>query len=283
MLEKTGTLYLVGTPIGNLEDMTYRAVRILEEVDIIAAEDTRNTRKLLSHFSIHTPLTSYHEHNKDEKGIYLLEQLRLGKDIAVVSDAGLPGIADPGSKLAADAIAENLSVVPIPGANAALTALIASGLDTRTFVFCGFLPKTSKKRQERLLDLQNYQETLLFYEAPHRLLKVLTEMREILGGDRRVVLARELTKKFEEYQRGSLLEITNQLEESHLRGEYVIVLEGRREKVSDQIPELSPLEYYQKLLVQGKQKKEAMRDTAKQYHISRREVYQLCLQQKEEN
>lgn len=205
--EKTaGTLYLVATPIGNLEDMTYRAVRVLGEVDVIAAEDTRHTRGLLTHFDIHTPLVSYHEHNKDTAGPPLVERLLAGENIACVSDAGLPGIADPGADLARRAIAVGITVTVLPGANAALTGLIASGLDTVRFSFVGFLPRTKDKRRELLAEIKSHRETLIFYEAPHRLADSLKELTAGLGGSRPAVLCRELTKKYEEYRRGTLQE-----------------------------------------------------------------------------
>ena len=198
---KNGCLYLVATPIGNLEDMTYRGVRILNEVDLIAAEDTRNTRKLLSHYDIHTALTSYHEHNKFEKGPQLITKLQEGLNIAVVSDAGLPGIADPGTHLAQLAIQEGIKVTPIPGANAALSALICSGIDTRKFTFIGFLPKTSKKRKELLESIKLREETLIFYETPYHLKDMLKELMNVLGKDRQASTCRELTKKFEKFKK----------------------------------------------------------------------------------
>ena len=185
-----GTLYLVATPIGNLEDMTYRSVRILGEVGLIAAEDTRHTRKLLAHYDIHTPLTSYHEHNKLTKGPELIAYLQGGGDLVCVSDAGLPGIADPGSHLAGLAIAAGIRVTPLPGANAALSALICSGLDTTVFTFVGFLPRTTKKRRETLERVKEHSETLLFYEAPHHLRATLAELAAALGAGRKAVAAR---------------------------------------------------------------------------------------------
>ncbi|MDU6903015.1 MAG: 16S rRNA (cytidine(1402)-2'-O)-methyltransferase, partial [Veillonella sp.] len=198
-----GALYLVPTPIGNLEDMTYRSVRILGEVDAIAAEDTRHTGILLKHFDIKKPLISYHEHNKEEKGAYILELLLEGQSIACVSDAGMPAISDPGADLVTKAIEEGIAVVPLPGANAALTALIASGLDTKSFTFAGFLPKRGKHRIEELKRLSQVTGTLLFYEAPHRLQEVLQDMYEVFG-NRSITVARELTKKFETFVRTDL-------------------------------------------------------------------------------
>lgn len=277
-IETTGTIYLVGTPIGNLEDMTFRAIRILQEVDMIAAEDTRNTRKLLSHFDIHTPMVSYHEHNKQTKTSELVNEVLHGKSIAIVSDAGLPGIADPGTDLVQAAIEANLNIVPIPGANAALTALIASGLSTIQFGFIGFLPKTSKHRQEMLVQLQNRTDTLLIYESPHRLVATLNDLATILGSTRRLVLARELTKKFETFWRGTIEEALAMYATEKPRGEFVIILEGGVATSNQEYPELSPIEYVHLLLAEGMSKKEAMRKAAVRYNLSRRDIYQLLLE-----
>ncbi len=277
--KKPGTLFLCATPIGNLGDMTYRAVRILGEVPLIAAEDTRRTRQLLTHFGLSTRLVSYHEHNKDEKGPRLIEWLLSGNDLACVSDAGLPGIADPGSQLAADAIAEGICVVPIPGANAALSALIASGLDTTRFSFVGFLPRTKEKKRECLAEISGRKDTLIFYEAPHRLGET---MKAILGalGDRPAVLARELTKKFEEFRRGNLSELLAWCEENQLRGEFVIVVSGAEEsrKTSTESPPEDAAAIVRRLTADGMAKKEAIRETAKRTGLSRRDVYQAVLE-----
>ena len=202
-MEQTGRLYLCGTPIGNLGDITYRAVETLRAADCIAAEDTRHTRALLAHYDIHTPMTSYHEHNKDAKGPELIARLLAGETIVCVSDAGLPGIADPGGDLAQRAIAEGIPVTPLPGANAALSGLICAGLPLEGFVFVGFLPRKDKKRRELLARMAGYLETLIFYEAPHRLRETLAVLAETLGAERRACAARELTKKFEEFRRPS--------------------------------------------------------------------------------
>ncbi len=273
-------LYLVATPIGNLEDMTYRAVRILQEVDLIAAEDTRNTRKLLSHYDIHTPLTSYHEHNKFTKGPELVKKLQEGLQIAAVSDAGLPGISDPGTHLAQLAIAENIKVSPIPGANAALSALICSGLDTVNFTFIGFLPKTTKKRLAVLHDLKTRKETLIFYETPYHLKNTLKELVNTFGEMRAAATCRELTKKFEEFNRGSLAQLNDYYHENEPRGEFVIIVAGNdnnEEDISSTEISLSPVQYVEKLMNEGIDKKEAMRMTAKALNISRRDVYQALL------
>ncbi len=203
---KTGVLYLVGTPIGNLEDMSYRAIRILQEADIIAAEDTRNTLKLSNHFDIHTPFMSYHEHNLEAGGRKILDLLLEGKVVALVSDAGMPCISDPGADIAEKAIAEGIAVVPVPGPNAAISALVASGISTQPFLFYGFLDRQKKKRREQLELLQFRQETLLFYEAPHRLKETLRALQDQFGADRRITLARELTKRFEQFMRGTIEE-----------------------------------------------------------------------------
>ena len=277
---KTGTLYLCATPIGNLEDMTYRAVRVLGEVDLIAAEDTRHTRHLLTHFDIHTKLASYHEHNKFEEGPKLIEFLLAGHDVACVSDAGLPGIADPGGHLAQLAIEAGVRVTPLPGANAALSALICSGLDTARFNFVGFLPKTAKKRAEVLAEIKGCRETLIFYEAPHRLKASLKEITAALGGERRAAACRELTKKFEEFQRGTLADILAYYGANEPRGEFVLIVEGAAEASEDeQTAEIrDPAELCQALISQGMDKKEAMRETAKRLNISRRDVYQALLE-----
>lgn len=273
-----GTLYLCATPIGNLEDMTYRAVRILGEVELIAAEDTRHTRQLLTHFAIHTKLTSYHEHNKFTKGPELIDYLRSGKDLVCVSDAGLPGICDPGSHLAELAIAQGIRVSPLPGANAGLSALICSGLDTTLFTFVGFLPRTAKKQQEKLGQVQDYAGTLIFYEAPHHLKGTLKAIYSVLG-DRKAVLGRELTKKFEEFRRGTLSELLAYYESEAPRGEFVILVAGtsENETKAEPIINASPVELCQKFIAEGMDKKEAMRKTAKTLGISRREVYKSLL------
>lgn len=277
-LEK-GCLYLVATPIGNLEDMTYRGVRILSEADLIAAEDTRNTRKLLAHYDIHTPLTSYHEHNKLVKGPQLVEKLKDGLNIAVVSDAGLPGIADPGTHLAQLAIAEDIRVVPIPGANAALSALICSGIDTVKFSFIGFLPKTAKKRRELLTGIKNRTETLIFYETPYHLKDMLKELIQVFGENRQAATCRELTKKFEEFKRGTLMYLQDYFAQNEPRGEFVVIVAGADEHEAIQENfSLSPVEYVQKLIDEGISKKEAIKTAAKKLNIAKRDVYQAVLE-----
>ena len=273
-----GSLYIVGTPIGNLEDMTYRGVRTLSEVGLIAAEDTRHTRKLLAHYDIHTKLTSYHEHNKQEKGPKLIAYLQSGGDLACVSDAGLPGIADPGSHLVQLAIAAGISVVPLPGANAALCALVCSGLDTAAFSFAGFLPRTGKKRREILEQLQNRRETLIFYEAPHHILETLRDIAAAFGPDRPAAIARELTKCHEEFRRGSLADLLAWCESEAPRGEFVLLTAGHGgmpelEQPNQPSASRNPAVLYEELLSTCGDRKEALRETAKQLGMGRREVY----------
>ncbi len=277
-----GTLYLCATPIGNLEDMTYRAVRVLSEVALIAAEDTRHSRKLLSHFNIHTPLVSYHEHNKAEQGPKLLQRLAAGEDVAVISDAGLPGISDPGADLVAEAVAQGILVTALPGANAALTGLICSGLDTTSFIFAGFLPKTTKKRREALEHFALMRETLIFYEAPHRMRQTLKEMRTAFGADRKVVAGRELTKKFEEFIRGDLEQVMQHFAEHEPRGEFVIVVAGAGQ--ADTVKEIqvygTPAEEVARLVASGTDRKLALKEVALKLGLSKRTVYQAVLEEK---
>ncbi len=218
-----GTLYIVATPIGNLEDITFRAVRVLKEVDLIAAEDTRHSRKLLSHYGIAKPLTSYFDHNKDFKGNYILERLAEGLSVALVSDAGTPCISDPGYQLVRDAVVAGIPVVPIPGPSAAVTALSAAGLPTDSFAFLGFLPNRQGKRRERLARLAGEERVLVFYESPRRLLAMLADLCAACG-DREVVIARELTKVYEEFVRGRVTEVMERLQEREIRGEVVILV-----------------------------------------------------------
>lgn len=274
-----GVLYLCATPIGNLEDMTYRAVRMLGEVSLIAAEDTRHTRQLLTHFDIHTRLTSYHEHNKRTKGPELIAYILQGNDLICVSDAGLPGICDPGSHLAELAIAAGIRVSPLPGCNAGLSALICSGLNTTLFTFAGFLPKTGKRQQEAIARIRNYEGTLIFYEAPHHLKATLKQLEEGLG-NRHAVLGRELTKKFEEFRRGTLQELMDYYQENDPRGEYVILVEGASEETAAATAETLPQDpavLCRQLVEAGMDKKSAMRETAKKLGLSRRDVYQAML------
>ena len=224
-----GVLYLVSTPIGNLDDITLRALKVLKEVDLVAAEDTRHTGILLKHYGLHKSIISYHDFNKERKAPFLIEQLKAGKSVAVTSDAGTPGISDPGYLLVQQAIRESIRVVPIPGASAFLSALVVSGLPTDKFVFEGFLSPKQGKRRKRLEALQGEQRTIILYESPHRFAKTLDDISEVLG-QRKMVIARELTKKFEEIIRGTPEEIKQSLGERKIKGELVILIEGKREK-----------------------------------------------------
>ncbi len=283
MLEKLGILYLCATPIGNLEDMTYRAVRVLGEVGIIAAEDTRHTRKLLSHFDIHTRLISYHEHNKAERGPEIVQRLLAGEDVAVVSDAGMPGISDPGSDLVAQAIASGITVVPLPGANAALSALVCSGLDTTLFTFIGFLPKGKKKRRELIASLVTNPYTMVFYESPHHIKTTLSELSSALG-ERPAVAARELTKKFEEFIRGTLASIEVHFSQCDPRGEFTLIVGGQTEDQRSELvtePLLSLSDGIAALMASGITKKDAIKAIAKERGLPKREVYQAALEKED--
>ena len=272
---KPGTLYIVGTPIGNLEDMTFRAVRILQGVDAIAAEDTRHTGKLLHHFQITTPQVSYHEHNRITRTGELVERLQQGQAIALVSDAGMPGISDPGYELVKACVEAGLTVVPIPGCSAVVAALTASGLPSDRFVFEGFLPAKPKDRRAHLEQLKSESRTLVFYEAPHRLRQTLQDLL-MLGGDRAIVLARELTKLHEEFWRGTIAEAVDPYRDREPMGEFTLVLAGA---------ELNPLilsdealkAELQTLINQGISRSEASRQLAQQTALPRRQIYQLAL------
>lgn len=277
-----GKLYVVATPIGNLADVTQRSLDTLREVDVIACEDTRQTRKLLTHFQIDKRLVSYHEHNKEGSGAGLMQWLAEGKQIALVSDAGMPAISDPGADLVRDATEAGYPVIPVPGANAALAALVASGLPTDRFVFVGFLPREKKDRSGELERLRRYPETLLIYEAPHRLTKTLEDMLEAWG-DRRVAVARELTKRYEEFVRGTLSSVLVYFQETVIRGEFVIVVEGYRGDGDGVLPQeevefwagwdvVRHVDYY---VQQGMTPKEAVKRTAQDRGENKRDVYQI--------
>ena len=267
-------LYLCATPIGNLEDMTFRAIKILREVNLIAAEDTRRTRKLLTHFDIHTPLIRFDENCKESVGEKILQRLRAGESVAVVSDAGMPAISDPGADLVRLALGAGVEVCPIPGANAALSALICSGLDTTKFLFAGFAPKTKKNRREFLEKLSTIEATIIFYEAPHRLKTFLTELAEVFG-NRHATLARELTKVHEEFLRGTLDELIDTLDEP--RGEFVVVVEGQTSQAVSPPVNETVAQVVQKFIDAGHDKKSAMREAAKIFNVSRREIYNELL------
>ena len=279
--DKYGTLYLCATPIGNLEDMTPRALRMLQEADLIAAEDTRHTLQLLNHFDIKGRLVRYDEHSKEKQGAYLLQQLLEGKSIALVSDAGFPGIADPGEALAHDAIAQGVRVVPVPGANAALCALIASGLPTYPFFFGGFLPKSKRNRREQLELWQHIPATMILYEAPHRIVEVL---KDILAcwGDRPLAAARELTKLHEEFYRGTVSGCLSWLEENSPRGEFCLVLGAGDGKAATEEQQLEPLDEVRRLMAEGVDKKSALAQVAKKRKIPKRELYNQLISEGEE-
>lgn len=271
-----GKLYLVGTPIGNLEDITLRAIRTLREVDLIAAEDTRRTGKLLQHLNLSTPQISYHEHSPNSRIDELMEQLQQGKNIALVTDAGMPSISDPGVKLVQAAIALSLRVIPIPGGTAAISALAASGLATDRFIFEGFLPLKEKERQGRLELLRSETRTVVLYEAPHRLVKTLTDLATVVGEAREIVLGRELTKIYEEFWRGSLDKAISLYTQRQPKGEYTLVLKGAAE-TNLMMSEAELKVELQQLLEQGMTRSQASRHLAQSTSLSRREIYQLDL------
>ncbi|AFZ25981.1 putative S-adenosylmethionine-dependent methyltransferase, YraL family [Cylindrospermum stagnale PCC 7417] len=273
---KPGTLYVVGTPIGNLEDMTFRAVRILQTVDLIAAEDTRHTGKLLQHFQVKTPQMSYHEHNRHSRVPELIELLVDNKAIALVSDAGMPGISDPGYELVIACIEAGIRVVPIPGASAAITALSASGLPTDRFSFEGFLPAKGQQRREHLESLQAESRTLIFYESPHRLRETLQDLGEVWGSDRQIVLARELTKLYEEFWRGTIAEAIALYSQREPQGEYTLLVAGNPPSQL-QLTEAQLKAELQQIMKQGISRSQASRQLAKSTSISRRHLYQLAL------
>lgn len=270
----TGCLYLVPTPIGNLGDMTYRAVETLKQVDLIASEDTRNTQKLLNHFEIETKQISFHEHNTAQRIPQLIEKMQAGTTIAQVSDAGMPSISDPGKELVAACVAAQIAVVPLPGANAGLTGLIASGLVPQPFYFYGFLDRKNSLQVDELQALKQHQETMIFYEAPHRLKKTISNMASVFGDDHQVVLARELTKKYEEFIRGTLGEIKQWTQDTQIRGEFVIMVAGF-DQVLSASPEIAlPINEQIDLLIEaGKPVNAAIKEVAKQNGLNRQDVY----------
>ncbi|MBS2772717.1 16S rRNA (cytidine(1402)-2'-O)-methyltransferase [Anoxybacillus rupiensis] len=272
-----GTLYIVPTPIGNLEDITFRALRVLKEADMIAAEDTRQTKKLLNHFEITTPIISYHEHNKYTAGKKIVEWLQEGKTIALVSDAGMPAISDPGYDLVAAALEERCPVVPLPGANAALTSLVASGLPTEHFYFFGFLDRAKKEKKQQLEALKNIRDTMIFYESPHRLADTLAEMHEVMG-ERKIAIGRELTKRFEEFIRGTISEVIEWTKNGEIRGEFCIIVEGAKEneeQVSDWWHSLSVSEHVDYYIDEKHLSvKDAIKEVAKDRKVPKREIYQ---------
>ncbi|OIJ17564.1 16S rRNA (cytidine(1402)-2'-O)-methyltransferase [Anaerobacillus alkalilacustris] len=273
-----GALYLVPTPIGNLEDITYRALTILKEVDVIAAEDTRQTKKLCNHFEISTKLVSYHEHNKESSGNKLLEEIRTGKKVALVSDAGMPAISDPGYELVASCIEEEIAVIPLPGANAALPALVASGLPTECFFFYGFLHRQKKEKKKQLEAIAMVKSPIIFYESPHRLKETLQILLDQFG-DRKISVCRELTKKFEEFLRGQISEVIEYYEQEDPRGEYCLVVEGSVEEFKENEiewwSELTIIQHIDHYIALKLSSKEAIKQVAKDRGLQKREVYQL--------
>lgn len=278
----SGTLYLVATPIGNLEDMTFRAVRILKEVDLIAAEDTRNSIKLLNHFEIDTPMTSYHEFNKVDKAIQLIAKLRDGQNIAVVTDAGTPGISDPGEELVAMCYEAGIEVTSVPGPAACITAVTMSGQACRRFAFEAFLPKDKKERRRVLEETKNETRTIIIYEAPHHLIGTLKELRDVLGENRGITLCRELTKKHEEKEKTTLGEALKIYETKEPRGEYVLVIAGKSkaevvEEARAAFEDMTIEEHMDMYLSQGMDKKDAMKAVAKDRGVSKRDIYNALL------
>ena len=278
-----GKLYLCATPIGNLEDMTYRVVRTLKEVDLIGAEDTRNSIKLLNHFEIETPMQSYHEFNKYDKAKELVQMMLDGKDIALITDAGTPGISDPGEELVKECLENGIEVTSLPGASACVTAISMSGLSTQRFCFEAFLPKDKKKKENVLKQLQNETRTIIIYEAPHRLTKTLAELEKALG-NRRVSVNRELTKKYEESFLTTLKEAREKYEAEEPRGEFVLVIEGKDQEALDQEErqkwEDMSLENHMKIyLDEGLDKKAAMKKVAKDRGVSKRDIYNQLVQE----
>ncbi len=276
-----GTLYLCATPIGNLEDISFRVIRTLREVDLIAAEDTRHTIKLLNHFEIKTPMTSYHEYNKVDKAKYLVEKMREGTNVALVTDAGTPGISDPGEELVRQCYEAGIPVTSLPGPAACIVALTLSGMNTRRFCFEAFLPSDKKEKQRILEELKEETRTIILYEAPHRLVRTLEEIREVLG-DRRITLCRELTKKYEETWQGTIGEALIRYESEEPKGECVLVIEGKsfleKEEEKKQVwEEMSVEEHVAFYERSGMERKEAMRMAAKDRGISKRDVYQKLM------
>ena len=268
-----GKLYLVATPIGNLEDITLRAINVLKNVDLIAAEDTRHTLKLLNHLEISKPMISCHRHNENEKLNKIIEKLKEGKNIAIVSDAGTPGISDPGEEVVKEAIKENIQIIPIPGACAAINALIVSGIDTKEFYFLGFLPLNKKLRKEKLNEIKNINKTIILYEAPHKILNTINDLENILE-NRQVVFAREITKIHEEFIRGTIKEIKEKIENP--KGEFVIIIEGNKnvENIENKLNLLTINEHYNYYENKGYSKKEIIKLIAKDRNVNKNEIYQ---------
>ena len=274
----SGKLYICPTPIGNLEDMTYRTIRILNEVDLIAAEDTRHSIKLLNHFEISKPLTSYHEHNKDSKGGYLINKLLEGENIALISDAGMPGISDPGEDIIKQAIEHNIDIEVLPGATASITALVGSGLETAKFAFEGFLDRDKKLRRKRLEEIQEEDRTMIFYESPHRLKDTLKDMLKFFG-NRKIAVNRELTKKYQEVIREDIETVLKIYEEKEIKGEFVLIVDGFKgeKQAKNNYDELSEREYVEVLINTGLSKKDAIKTVCKDRKLKKDVVYKQVL------
>ncbi|MFM7190389.1 MAG: 16S rRNA (cytidine(1402)-2'-O)-methyltransferase [Microcystaceae cyanobacterium] len=272
-----GKLYLVGTPIGNLEDMTFRAIKTLKKVDFIAAEDTRHTGKLLQYFEITTPQLSYHDHNHQSRLPSLLHHLHQGKSLALVSDAGMPGISDPGYELVQACLEQEIEVIPIPGVTAVITALVASGLPTDRFSFEGFLPTKPKERSDRLENLTQDLRTLIFYEAPHRLRETLTDLAQYFGGERLIVTGRELTKLHEEFWRGTLTEAIAHYQKVMPKGEFTVIVQGKISAREQNLSENVLKAELTQLIASGMSRSQASRHLAQMTQLPRRQLYQLAL------
>mgnify|MGYP002611827126 CR=1 FL=1 len=272
-----GILYVVATPIGNLDDITLRAIKILQEVDLIAAEDTRHTLKLLNHYEINKPLISYHRHNEETKSEILIEKLRNGENIALVSDAGTPGICDPGEEVIKKAIEDNIEVIPIPGACAMINALIVSGISTKEFEFLGFLPLNKKLRRQKLKEIENSSKTIIIYEAPHKMKTTLGDLKEILK-DRKIVLARELTKIHEEFIRKSIDELLSEIDT--IKGEMILIIEGNKIDTEEckNFDEISLEDHYKLYEEKGLNKKEIIKQIAKDRNVNKNEIYMYFLE-----
>lgn len=279
-----GILYICGTPIGNLEDITLRVLKILKEVKLIAAEDTRHTKKLLNHYQINTKVTSYYEYNKIKKATYLVEMLKNSQDIALVSDAGMPGISDPGYVLVNLALKNNIKIIPIPGVSALITALVVSGLPTDKFVFEGFIPRKIKERKRYFKSIENEERTIIFYEAPHRLKRALKDMLDVWG-ERKIVIARELTKMYEEIIRGNLSQVLSEINTKEIKGEITLVVQGGiRKKENDTTDFLKDEcimeEYLKKLKKQGYSSKDIIKITQEKLDVPKNMIYKKLLEMK---
>lgn len=280
----TGILYICGTPIGNLEDITLRALKILKEVNLIAAEDTRHTKKLLNHYQINTKVTSYYEYNKFKKAPYLVEILKNGQDIALVSDAGMPGISDPGYVLIDLALKNNIKIIPVPGVSALITALVVSGLPTGKFVFEGFLPRKIKERKRYYKSIENEERTIIFYETPHRLKRALKDMLDVWG-ERKIVIARELTKMYEEIIRGNLSQVITEINTKEIKGEITLVVQGGIKKKENGTidflkDECIMQEYLKKLKNQGYSNKDIIKIAQEKLNIPKNLIYKKLLEMK---